>query len=246
MSGPHAAEQISRAGVLWADAEMDYVIDPPKQAAIPVNGGGAFPVRRVWCVGRNYLEHVREMGNATNAPPFFFAKHPDALWALPEVPYPAATNELHHEVELLVALGEGGRDIPASATASIIWGVGVAVDLTRRDLQATAKAAGRPWEMAKSFDASAPVGHLRRFKDAAQISQGHIWLDVNGKRRQDGDVSEMIWPVPDIISSLSSMVEIAPGDVILTGTPAGVGPLKRGDQVQCGVGDCPMLEFSMA
>jgi len=222
---------------------MPHVIEPPQQAALTVEGGGGFPVRRLWCVGRNYAEHAREMGNDPKEPPFFFLKPADALTNDAIVPYPPATRDLHHEVELLVAIGTGGRRIAPDAALSHVWGAGVAVDLTRRDLQAEAKKTGRPWSMAKGFDASAPAGTIAQLADPALLSSGRIWLEVNEDRRQEADLSDMIWSVADIIAHLSSLVDLVAGDVILTGTPAGVGPLNAGDEVRCGVSGLPSHGF---
>jgi fumarylpyruvate hydrolase len=222
---------------------MSFVIDPAPQPVVPVQGGGDFPVRRVWCVGRNYIEHVREMGNDEREPPFFFLKPADAVIAAAEVPYPPATSDLHHEVELMVALGKGGRDVSTTDAPGLIWGAGVAVDLTRRDLQGEAKKAGRPWAMAKGFDASAPVGALLPIANAPGVASGRIWLSVNGGMRQEGDLSQMTWSVAEVIAALSRLVALAPGDLILTGTPAGVGALTPGDDVACGIDGYPELRF---
>ncbi|NNK65838.1 MAG: fumarylacetoacetate hydrolase family protein [Rhodobacteraceae bacterium] len=228
---------------------MDYVIEPPVAPAVAVEGGGVFPLRRVFCVGRNYLEHVREMGNDEKAPPFFFMKPADAVvpgTAGAEVPYPPQTSDLHHEIELAVAIGRGGRRISAGDALAHVWGAGAAVDLTRRDLQGAAKAAGRPWDMGKGFDASAPIAPLRRVAQAGSLVQGRIWLAVNGTLRQEGNLAEMIWPVTDIIAFLSQSVALAPGDLILTGTPAGVGPVGPGDRITGGVDGLPELDLRIA
>lgn len=224
---------------------MDHVIDAPAVPVLNVEGGGTFPVRRVWCVGRNYAAHVREMGNDLKDPPFFFLKPSDALTQDAIVPYPPATKDLHHEVELLIAIGQSGRRISPDDAAAHIWGAGVAVDLTRRDLQAEAKNAGRPWSMAKGFDASAPVGPIVKLADPTLLSKGRIWLEVNDHTVQRADLSDMIWPVPEIIASLSRMVDLVAGDVILTGTPEGVGPLQQGDEVRCGIAGLPSHTFVM-
>jgi len=222
---------------------MEFVIDAPQRPVLGVEGGGEFPVRRVWCVGRNYAAHAREMGNDPKAPPFFFSKPADALTHDAIVPYPPATRSLHHEVELLIAIGQGGRRIAPGAAAAHVWGAGVAVDLTRRDLQGEAKTTGRPWAMAKGFDNSAPAGQVVPVADPAMLAEGRIWLDVNEVNVQRADLAEMIWPVPDIIAALSALVDLAPGDVILTGTPAGVGPLAVGDEVRCGIAGLPPHSF---
>lgn len=212
----------------------EFVIPPPPQASVPVAGAGRFPVRRVYCVGRNYAEHAREMGHAPDEePPFFFAKPADALvTGGADVPYPTMSANVHHEIELVVALGKGGRDVPVENAMSLVWGYAVGIDLTRRDLQAWAKGAKKPWEVAKGFDHSAPIGDL---VPAAQVPlplRGRISLSVNGEERQTGDLADMIWDVPHIIAELSRYFELCPGDLIFTGTPAGVGPLVRGDRVE--------------
>lgn len=208
-----------------------FVLPPPPQAAAPVEGGGRFPVRRIFCVGRNYAAHAREMGSDPNRePPFFFAKPADALVVDgAETPFPPATTQLHHEVELVVALKEGGADIPPAEAWQKIFGYAVGLDLTRRDLQAAAKAKGHPWDMAKGFDFSAPLGLIHRAETIGHPQKGRISLTVNGEIRQDGDLTELIWSIPEVIASLSKLVRLAPGDLIFTGTPAGVGPLVQGD-----------------
>ena len=189
-----------------------------------------FPVRRIFCVGQNYADHAREMGaNPDREQPFFFSKPADAVVESGAVlPFPSQTNNLHHEVELVVALGVGGSDVSAQDAAAMIFGHAVGIDLTRRDLQADAKAKGRPWDMAKGFDASAPIGALT---PAAPPAAGAITLRVNGDLRQNGDLSQMIWNVAEVISKLSTYVALAPGDLIFTGTPAGVGPILPGETV---------------
>lgn len=216
----------------------EYVIDPPAQASVAVVGTNArFPVRRIFCVGRNYAAHAREMGqNPDREPPFFFTKPADAVVdSGVEIPYPALTNNLHHEVELVVAIGRGGSRISAERALSHVWGYAVGIDLTRRDVQDVAKNLSRPWDWAKAFDQSAPCGPLVKASEIGHPSSGMIWLDVNGERRQQGDLSELIWPVADVISLCSGAVALEPGDLIFTGTPAGVGPLKIGDSVAAGV-----------
>ncbi|MBB4197720.1 fumarylacetoacetate hydrolase [Rhodoblastus sphagnicola] len=208
-----------------------YVIDPPPQACAPVAGGGLFPVRRIFCVGQNYADHAREMGGDPNRnPPFFFSKPADALVVNgADAPYPSLTDNLHHEIELVVALARGASNIAAGAAEETIFGYAAGIDLTRRDLQAEAKKAGRPWDMAKGFDASAPVGLIRPLSQTGRINRGRISLSLNGAPRQDGDLADMIWSIPDIIAILSTYVSLAPGDLIFTGTPAGVGPALSGD-----------------
>jgi fumarylpyruvate hydrolase len=212
---------------------MNFVFDPPPQIALPVQGGVKFPVRRVFCVGRNYAAHAREMGGDPNRePPFFFTKPADALVSGDAAtPYPPATGKLHHEMELVVAIGTGGEEIPASAALNHVFGYAAGIDLTRRDLQDEAKAGRRPWDMSKGFDASAPIGEITPASVCGHPAAGRIRLLVNGQTRQDGDLADQIWPVPEIIAALSRLVRLAPGDLIFTGTPEGVGPLNRGDDV---------------
>ena len=214
-----------------------YVIPPPPQAALAVKGSSEkFPVRRIWCVGRNYIEHIREMGQDERAPPFFFAKPADAI--VPDgatVPYPLMTNDMHHEVELVVALKSGGMHIKPEKANDCIWGYGVGIDLTRRDLQIASREVKRPWEIGKAFDGSAPCGPLVPASKIGHPTNGRIMLKVNGAVKQDGDLNQMIWNIPETIWKLSEMVELAAGDIIMTGTPAGVGPLVAGDKVECEV-----------
>jgi fumarylpyruvate hydrolase len=212
---------------------MPYCFDPVIPSVEIAGRAERFPVRRIWCVGRNYAEHIREMGFSERDPPVFFAKPPDAV--VPgggAVPYPSLTGNLHHEVELVVAIGKAGADIPPDRAAEYILGCAVGIDLTRRDLQAALRKDGRPWEMSKAFDHSAPVSALRPGPAPEQAS---IWLSVNGVERQRGDLASMLWSVPAIVANLSAYVALAPGDLIFTGTPEGVGPLLRGDSVACGI-----------
>ena len=200
---------------------------------IPVEGGGVFPVRRVYCIGRNYAAHAIEMGHDPDRePPFFFQKNPDSLDASGEMPYPVGTYDLHHEIEMMVALKSGGRDIALEDALSHVWGYGVALDMTRRDLQGEAKKLGRPWEIGKSFEHSAPISPLLPVSKVGHPSTGEITLHVDGALRQEGDLAQMIWKTPEIIRYLSQYFELAAGDVILTGTPAGVGPVARGDVME--------------
>lgn len=206
-----------------------FVFPPARAASVAVAGQSArFPVRRIFCVGRNYAEHAREMGHDPDAePPFFFTKPADAVVESgATIPYPAATADLHHEAELVVALGAEGVQVDTRAALALVWGYGAGNDLTRRDLQAAAKAARRPWDMAKAFDQSAVVGALS--PASGGVPQGRIRCLVDGVVTQDADLSEMIWPVAGIISHLSRLVALRPGDLIFTGTPAGVGPIARG------------------
>jgi len=206
---------------------LSFVIPAAAQPSLAVAGTSArFPVRRIYCVGRNYAEHAREMGHDPDAePPFFFTKPGSAVVDSGAVlPFPVATAELHHEAELVVAIGKGGRNIAVDAALAHVWGCAAGNDLTRRDLQAVAKAARRPWDMAKGFDQSAVIGALQQ----GGLPQGRIRCTVDGQQRQSADLSEMIWPVPDVIAFLSRLVTLEPGDLIMTGTPAGVGAISRG------------------
>lgn len=214
-----------------------YVIAPPPQPAIAVAGTDRFfPVRRIWCVGRNYIEHIREMGQDERAPPFFFAKPADALVADGgTVPYPSLTKDMHHEVELVVALKGGGRDIKPENALDLIYGYGVGIDLTRRDLQIASRDVKRPWEVGKAFDSSAPCGPLRPASEIGHPKKARITLKCNGQVRQDGDLDQMIWNVPEVIWKLSEMVALAPGDIIMTGTPSGVAATVAGDKLECEV-----------
>src|SRR5437764_955631 len=212
-----------------------HVIPPPPRPAIAVAGSDkTFPVRRIWCVGRNYEEHIREMGHDVRDPPFFFAKPADAI--VPDgtrVPYPPLTKDMHHEVELVVALKSGGRNIALDRAIDCIYGYGVGIDLTRRDLQIASRDMKRPWEIGKAFDYSAPCGPLRPAAEIGHPAKGRVMLKVNGKVRQDGNLDQMIWKVPEIISKLSEMVELATGDIIITGTPSGVAATVAGDRIEC-------------
>ena len=202
-----------------------------------------FPVRRIYCVGLNYADHAREMGNDPKRhPPFFFGKPADAVVGSgAHLPYPPKTADLHHEVELVVALRQGGSNIPAADAASLIFGYAVGIDLTRRDLQAEAKKAGRPWDMGKGFDHSAPIGALAT---GVPPASGVISLTVDGKVRQRGDLQDMIWSVAEIIAALSTYIEVAAGDLIFTGTPSGVGPIQRGETVRGIIAGVEAVEVS--
>lgn len=225
-----------------------YVITPQPQAAVAVADSDAlFPIRRVFCVGRNYAAHAREMGNDPNRePPFFFAKPSDAVVpASGVVPYPSLTDNLHHEIEMVVAIGGAGRNVPASQALGLVWGYGVGVDLTRRDVQDVAKKMSRPWDWAKGFDASAPCSALHPVQKVGHPSEGRVWLEVNGQVKQEGDLNELIWPVADVISYISQSMELRPGDLIYTGTPSGVGALQPGDVVSGGVEGVDRFEFTV-
>ncbi|WP_135469341.1 fumarylacetoacetate hydrolase family protein [Crenalkalicoccus roseus] len=212
----------------------DYVIAPPPVAALPIRGEARlFPIRRIFCVGRNYAEHAIEMGSdPTREPPFYFTKPADAVvTGGADMPYPPMTKSLHHEMELVVAIGEGGADIRVEDALRHVWGYCAGLDMTRRDLQNEAKKTGRPWDMGKGFDHSAPMGAL---VPAAGVdpSRGRIELRVNGQPRQASDLSKLIWSVPEVISNLSQLVRLAPGDLIMTGTPEGVAAVERGDLLE--------------
>ncbi|GAB2564814.1 fumarylacetoacetate hydrolase family protein [Dyella jejuensis] len=212
---------------------MRYVIPAPTIPSLPIYGSEErFPLRRVFCIGRNYAEHAREMGATVDASmPMFFCKPADAVVTEGgDVPYPQATADLHHEVEMVVALKAGGRDLDATQAAAAIFGYGVGLDLTRRDLQAAAKANGHPWDVAKAFDHSAPVSALRLASEASLSADTTISLHVNDALRQQGRLGEMVHSVVDIIAKLSTLFELKPGDLIFTGTPAGVAALQRGDR----------------
>ena len=211
----------------------DFVIPAPPVPTIPVSGGGAFPVRRVYCIGRNYAAHAVEMGHDPDRePPFFFQKNPNNLDASGEFPYPPHSSDVHHEVELVVALKSGGTNIPLDKALDHVWGYAVSLDMTRRDLQGEAKKLGRPWEIGKAFERSGPVGPLHPAAKTGHLAQGRIELKVNGALRQEGDMNQMIWKVPEMISYLSEYFELQAGDVIMSGTPAGVGAVVRGDVME--------------
>ena len=213
---------------------MTYIIAPPTQPSLPIiDSDQRFPIRRVFCIGRNYAEHAREMGASVDrAAPMFFCKPADAVVSDgADVPYPSVTADFHHEVEMVVALGAGGRDIEVEQAASLVWGYGVGLDLTRRDLQAQAKAKGHPWEVAKAFDHSAPVSALRPAATAVVGADTVLRLNVNGELRQHTRLGEMVHGVPQIIAALSRLFELKAGDLIFTGTPAGVAALQRDDHI---------------
>jgi fumarylpyruvate hydrolase len=216
---------------------MDYVFPPAAQVVLPVEGCAAvFPVRRVYCVGQNYAEHAAEMGADGRQPPFFFAKPTDAL--VPgggDVAYPPMTVHLQHEVELVVALGRGGRDIPADQALDCVFGYAVGFDMTRRDLQSRAKAKGQPWEMGKGLDQGGPVSRILQVTALGHPDHGAIWLKVNGELKQSGDLSQMSWKAAEVISNLSTYVRLEAGDLIFTGTPAGVSTVVRGDLLEGGI-----------
>jgi fumarylpyruvate hydrolase len=211
----------------------DFLFAPYSPATVPIARGGLFAVRRIFCVGRNYAEHAREMGNDERDPPFFFTKPADALViGGSDTPYPSQTADFHHEIELVVAIGRDGADIAEAEALSHVYGYAAGLDMTRRDLQAIAKKAGRPWDMAKGFDHSAPIGTIEPASQIGHPAAGAITLNVNGTERQRGDLSDQIWSVPETIAYLSGFVALRAGDLIMTGTPAGVGAVVRGDMLE--------------
>jgi fumarylpyruvate hydrolase len=224
-----------------------WVFDPPPRPTVPVaDEVQVFPVHRIYCVGQNYRAHAREMGDSGREPPFFFAKPADAVCLDPVVPYPPMTANLHHEVELVVALGRGGRNLAADAALACVFGYTVGVDLTRRDLQSAAKSSGRPWTTSKAFDRSAPLAPLRPIAACGHPTAAAIRLAVNGEVRQQGSTADMTWSVAEVIAELSRYFELRPGDLLFTGTPPGVGPLNPGDAVTCEIEGVARLEFRMA
>ena len=227
---------------------MEYVFPPPAPAAIDVvDTDHRYPVHRIYCVGRNYAAHAREMGSDPDRePPFFFCKPADAIVANHStIPYPSRTSNLHHEVELVVAIGQGGKNILPADALDHIYGYAVGLDLTRRDLQNDLKSKGHPWETGKAFDRSAPIGAITP-AESKPIDKGRIWLSVNDQLRQDADVADLIWSVPEIISELSALFELRPGDLIFTGTPSGVAAVKSGDRIEAGIDGLETLVISIA
>lgn len=214
-----------------------YVFDAPQQASLAVQGtSDRFPIRRIFCVGRNYEAHAKEMGADTREPPFFFTKPADAALDTPcTIAYPKLTEDLHHEIELIIAIGKGGSEIAEEDVMDHVWGASVGLDLTRRDLQGVAKKMGRPWDWGKAFDQSAPIAAIKPIADVPSVEQGRIWLAVNGEVRQDADIADLIWSVREHIATLSQAVTLAPGDLVMTGTPAGVGEVVPGDVITGGV-----------
>jgi fumarylpyruvate hydrolase len=224
---------------------MNTIIPAPAQPSIPVVGQTArFPVRRIFCIGRNYADHAREMGASVDkANPMFFTKPADAIVTDgADVPYPSATSDLHHEVEMVVALGAGGSDLSVEQAGKLVWGYGVGLDLTRRDLQAQAKAKGAPWDVAKGFDHSAPVSALVSASEVTPDASTRIALEVNGKLRQEATLGDMVLDVPEILSALSKLFELKAGDLVYTGTPAGVSALVRGDTFRATLDGVATLE----
>ena len=211
---------------------MAYVITPPTIPTVPVRGSDAlFPIHRIYCVGRNYAAHAREMGyDPDREPPFFFQKNPDTI--VPDggnFPYPDKSEDVHFEMELVIALSKGGKDIAESDAMGCVYGYALGLDMTRRDLQGVAKKAGRPWEVGKAFENSAPCGEIVPADQVSGLENARIWLDVNGETRQDGNINQLIWNIRETISYLSGLFTLAPGDLIYSGTPAGVGAIVKGD-----------------
>ena len=234
---------------------MSFVITPMSIVGIPVAGSrDLFPVRRVYCVGRNYAAHAREMGfDPDREPPFFFCKPNDDASVVPveagaiaTVPYPSQTQNYHFEAELVVAIGKSGRDVPAEKAAELIYGYAVGLDMTRRDLQIAAREKGRPWEVGKAFDHSAPIAPIRRIEDGGAITSGAITLEVDGKVRQKSDVSHLIWSVDEVIANLSTLFALEPGDLIFTGTPEGVGAVVAGQTLSVRVDGLEPLTVRIA
>jgi len=227
---------------------MGYVIAAPAQAVVPIDAStDLFPVHRIYCVGRNYIDHAKEMGFSEREAPFFFMKPADAVLPVPfgstgEMPYPGETVNLHHEIELVVAIGRGGRNIAQTDAVKHIWGYAVGLDMTRRDLQFALRDAGRPWDVSKGFDHSAPISPLKPISATGEIKSAAIWLEVNGQKRQSSDVAKLIWNVNETIEHLSKFYALAPGDLIFTGTPEGVGAVKPGDLMSGGIAGIGALQ----
>jgi fumarylpyruvate hydrolase len=230
---------------------MDFVFPPAPTVCVPVRGRpGAFPVHRIYCVGRNYEEHAKEMGFTGREPPFFFMKPADAIVVVPaggeaHMAYPPLTGNLHHEIELVVAIGKGGRNIAAANALQHVFGYAVGLDMTRRDLQNDMKKQGRPWCIGKAFDQSAPIGPITPADEAGNIAQAEIHLQVNGKDRQRSNVSKLIWSVSETIEHLSAAWELQPGDLIFSGTPEGVGAVLPGDTLSGGVTGLEPIRISV-
>ena len=221
---------------------MNYVFPPEPQVSIPVaDSDAAFPVRRIYCVGRNYAAHAVEMGFDPNRePPFFFCKPDNTIVVVRpgetvEVPYPTQTSEYHHEIELVAAIGKAGKDIPVERANEHVWGYAVGLDMTRRDLQLKLRDKGRPWELGKAFDQSAPIGPIHAAEKIGHPTQGALWVQVDGKDKQRSDLAKLIWSVPEIVANLSTYFELQPGDLIFTGTPEGVGAVQRRQTMHGGI-----------
>ena len=231
---------------------MSFVFAPAAPVAVPVAGSqDSFPVRRVYCVGRNYAAHAREMGfDPDREPPFFFCKPADAVVPVADgatlsLPYPPETSNLHYEIELVAAIGKGGANIPVDDALAHVWGYAVGLDMTRRDLQMKMREAGRPWELGKAFDQSAPIGPLHPTQSVSGIEQAGIWLQVNGTDKQRSDIGKLIWSVAETIAYLSRYFRLEAGDLIYTGTPEGVGPVVRGDRSGGGVDGLGTISVQM-
>ena len=232
---------------------MNDIPRPWQIPTVPVAGGNErFPVRHIYCVGRNYAEHAKEMGgDATKEPPFFFTKPADAVVpvvppAIATVSYPLATKNYHHEIELVVAIGGSGVKITPEAAQELVYGYAVGLDMTRRDLQSDMREKKRPWDIGKSFAQAAPIGPVHPVSTVGQLARGKIWLDVNGQRRQEGDLADMIWDVPHTLAFLSQYYELLPGDLVFTGTPAGVGAVVAGDRLNGGIDGLGTLAIAIA
>ena len=232
---------------------MSFVFEPEAQVAVPVAGSDrSFPVRRVYCVGRNYAAHAREMGfDPAREPPFFFCKPDNAVVPVPagstvDVPYPSQTSEYHHEIELVAAIGKAGRDIPVERANEHVWGYAVGLDMTRRDLQLRLRDKGRPWELGKAFDQSAPIAPLQPAEHIGHPTHGAIWVQVDGQDRQRSDIAKLIWSVPETIANLSTYFELRPGDLIFTGTPEGVAGVQRGQTLHGGIDGLGELKVKVA
>jgi fumarylpyruvate hydrolase len=241
-SGPDSRDSMTKA-----DASA-YILPPAAQPHLRVHGSAKLlPVHRIYCVGRNYADHAIEMGHdPSREPPFFFQKNPDSLVIDGKgFPYPGASKDVHHEIELVVALGSGGSDIAVDQALSHVFGYAVGLDMTRRDLQGEAKKLGRPWEVGKAFEAAAPCSPLRLASEIGHPAKGAVTLDINGQRRQAGDLDQMIWSVPEVIAHLSKLFTLQPGDLIFTGTPAGVGPVQRGDKMHGAIDGVGTLDVAV-
>jgi fumarylpyruvate hydrolase len=231
---------------------MQFTFPPRQVAAVPVAGSDQlFPVHRIYCVGRNYVEHAKEMGHTGREAPFFFLKPADAVLPVPhgavgEMPYPTMTSDLHHEIELVVAIGKGGRNIAAADASTHIWGYAVGLDMTRRDLQGEAKKLGRPWDTGKAFDQSAPIAPIHPVQQTGVMTRAAIWVNVNGASRQKSDIEKLIWNVSETIEHLSKYFELQPGDLIFTGTPEGVAAVKSGDLLEGGIDGLGELKIKVA
>lgn len=230
---------------------MRFVLPPPVQASVPVVGHSErFPVHRIYCVGRNYAEHAKEMGFTGREAPFFFMKPADAVLCADEgaalsMPYPSLTSNLHHEIELVVAIGKGGKHIPAAQAMEHIWGYAVGLDMTRRDLQNDMKKQGRPWCIGKAFEASAPISAITPAAQSGDVQNAEIWLQVNGQDRQRSNVNQLIWNIAETIEHLSNAWELQPGDLIMTGTPEGVGAVQTGDVLEGGISGLGTLRVNI-